>query len=172
MPAPGCRIWTYDNAKPSGSAVIVRGDRFLAVRRAQAPALGRWDLPGGFCDSREHPADAAVRETSEETGLNIHLGPLIGTYLGDYAWQGDTYTTLNAYYLASLADLGAEPQLSTETTDTAWLPLAAARGLAFEHQTAMITDAAQLLRAGRSGEIRRSSHPDGNPRSSLSGRPS
>jgi 8-oxo-dGTP pyrophosphatase MutT (NUDIX family) len=30
---------------------------------------GRWTLPGGIIDPAEHPADAAVREVYEETGV-------------------------------------------------------------------------------------------------------
>jgi 8-oxo-dGTP pyrophosphatase MutT (NUDIX family) len=30
---------------------------------------GLWTLPGGAIDPNEHPADAAVRECFEETGL-------------------------------------------------------------------------------------------------------
>ncbi|GAB3283959.1 NUDIX hydrolase [Kineosporia babensis] len=140
-PAPACQPWTYLNAKPSGSAVIARGDAFLALHWAQAPALGRWDLPGGFCDADEHPGDTAVRETAQETGLKIYLRPLIGLYLGHYPWQGETHSTLNVYYLANLADKDAQPQMNDESLEAAWIPLHDTPGLAFEHQNLMLTDA-------------------------------
>ena len=33
----------------------------------------RWGMPGGLLDTGEAPADAAIRETKEETGLPIEL---------------------------------------------------------------------------------------------------
>lgn len=72
-----CQTTTWTNAKPTASTVLLNAGRFLTVQRAREPAAGRWDLPG-FCDGAEHPADAAIRETFEEIGLHVRLGPLIG----------------------------------------------------------------------------------------------
>ena len=47
--------------------------------------LGHWTIPGGFIEPEEQPADAAVRETFEETGLVVEIKRLIGVYFG-----GDT----------------------------------------------------------------------------------
>lgn len=44
--------------------------RLLLCRIAPGyPAAGTWTLPGGGIDFGEHPADAAVRELAEESGL-------------------------------------------------------------------------------------------------------
>jgi 8-oxo-dGTP pyrophosphatase MutT (NUDIX family) len=43
---------------------------------------GRWALPGGAIDPNEQPADAAVRECFEETGLLVQLDALIGFFGG------------------------------------------------------------------------------------------
>jgi len=37
------------------------------------PRLHRWMLPGGHVEPHENPAEAALREVSEETGLTAHL---------------------------------------------------------------------------------------------------
>ncbi|MFC0532059.1 NUDIX domain-containing protein [Phytohabitans kaempferiae] len=37
------------------------------------PRLHRWMLPGGHLEPHENPAEAALRETSEETGLTAQL---------------------------------------------------------------------------------------------------
>jgi ADP-ribose pyrophosphatase YjhB (NUDIX family) len=44
--------------------------------------MERWTLPGGGVDPNEHPADAAVRECFEETGLIVRLDALIGVFGG------------------------------------------------------------------------------------------
>jgi 8-oxo-dGTP pyrophosphatase MutT (NUDIX family) len=41
-----------------------------------------WVLPGGALEPEETPADAAVREAWEETGLRVHLERLLGVYGG------------------------------------------------------------------------------------------
>lgn len=41
-----------------------------------------WVVPGGLIEPGEQPADAAVRETWEETGLFIEITGLLGAYGG------------------------------------------------------------------------------------------
>ncbi len=66
------------NMPPLGAVNVVveeRG-RFLVVR---SPG-GTWSLPGGFMRWKETPAEAAVRECEEETGLQIRIQSVIGCY--------------------------------------------------------------------------------------------
>ena len=50
------------------------------IRRGLQPALGHWSFPSGYVDRGEAVEDAAIREVSEETGLNIQLTHLVGVY--------------------------------------------------------------------------------------------
>lgn len=60
------------------SAVIVDEDRrILLQRRADS---GNWALPGGAMELHESLTDSVVRETKEETGLDIRVVGLVGTY--------------------------------------------------------------------------------------------
>lgn len=52
-------------------AVIVDQGRVLLARRAHAPLLGRWSLPGGVVELGETLRAAAEREALEETGLIV-----------------------------------------------------------------------------------------------------
>ena len=58
-------------------AAILRGERLLLVKRRKAPEAGFWSLVGGKVDFLERAEDAIVRETLEEVGVAIELGPLL-----------------------------------------------------------------------------------------------
>jgi 8-oxo-dGTP pyrophosphatase MutT (NUDIX family) len=62
-------------------AVMVRDadGRLLLVRNRDD---GRWQTVGGGMDPGEQPADAAVREAFEETGLLVAPTRVIGVYAG------------------------------------------------------------------------------------------
>jgi 8-oxo-dGTP pyrophosphatase MutT (NUDIX family) len=61
-------------------------DRVLLVRQRES---GTWGTPGGSIDPFETPADAAVREMWEETGLYVELQRIVGAYGGDqnFHWK-------------------------------------------------------------------------------------
>jgi ADP-ribose pyrophosphatase YjhB (NUDIX family) len=61
-----------------------------------------WDVPGGFCDSGEHPARTAQREVFEETGIEITITGFLGIWLDEYPGRDNlAKRTLNIYYHAT-----------------------------------------------------------------------
>jgi ADP-ribose pyrophosphatase YjhB (NUDIX family) len=58
-------------------AAILREGRLLLLKRRKAPEAGCWSLVGGKVDFLERAEEAALRETVEEVGLAIELGPLL-----------------------------------------------------------------------------------------------
>jgi 8-oxo-dGTP pyrophosphatase MutT (NUDIX family) len=59
------------------SSIVTSGRRVLISRRRNEPDLP-WAFIGGEIEPGESPADAAVREVKEETGLRIAAGEEIG----------------------------------------------------------------------------------------------
>jgi ADP-ribose pyrophosphatase YjhB (NUDIX family) len=74
----------------------------LLVHRAHDPWRGMWSAPGGFCVYDEHPIDAVVRETREETGVAIEVTGFLGIWIDEYADAPapDNDTISVAYYTA------------------------------------------------------------------------
>ena len=62
-----------------GAIVHDANGRLLVIRRGHPPGEGLWSLPGGRVEDGESDAAAVVRELSEETGLRVEAGRLIGS---------------------------------------------------------------------------------------------
>ncbi len=78
--APACEFVFYLNQKVVAGVIAVEDGRLLLTRRAINPAHGKWTFPGGYVDWGEPVDAAAVRETYEETGLEVALQGLVGVY--------------------------------------------------------------------------------------------
>jgi ADP-ribose pyrophosphatase YjhB (NUDIX family) len=135
-PACGAEFWR--NPKPCGGALVVHEGTVLLVRRAHEPGRGSWDIPGGFCNADEHPADTAVREVYEETGLDIEPTELLGMWMDVYGDGDPPETTLNIYYLAVTRD-PTSTRPNSEVTEIGWFaPHELPSELAFEHEQAVL----------------------------------
>jgi 8-oxo-dGTP diphosphatase len=146
-----CGYSLYVNARPTGTAIILSVDRYLVVRRAIEPQLGRWDLPGGFADGWEHPADAAVREAKEELGVDIALGDFVGMFIGGYDHQGERVPVLDCFWTASIVAGEIQPD-ERENSEYAWFALADPPDLAFATMNAAVAalqGRSELLTGGR-----------------------
>ena len=126
----GCGRTHYLNSKISSSALVVRGGDYLVARRAVEPELGKWDLPGGFCEYGEDPAVTAARETLEETGAEVTIDRLLGVWMEEYVEpDGRPWPTLALVYAARLDDPSAGPAIASpaandEISELRWVPLA------------------------------------------------
>lgn len=76
-----CRFVFYLNPKLVAATIPEDEDgRVLLTRRSINPGRGLWTFPGGFVDFGETATDAAMRETFEETGLEVELTGLLNVY--------------------------------------------------------------------------------------------
>src|SRR6185295_4409721 len=76
----GCGLIQYENPRVVASVIVERDGLLLLQRRAMEPRAGFWTFPGGFLEVGEGAEDGAVRETREETGLDVTLTGLLGVY--------------------------------------------------------------------------------------------
>ncbi|MGW2586220.1 NUDIX hydrolase [Streptomyces virginiae] len=60
------------------AAIVVHEDRVLLVRRRVAEGNLSWQFPAGKVEPGEAWEDAAVRETKEETGLDVSVTGALG----------------------------------------------------------------------------------------------
>jgi len=133
---PVCGTQHWVNAKPCAGVLVMGDGRLLLLRRANEPWLGRWDIPGGFCEPGEHPLETAVREAREECGLAVEVTGFLGMWLDHYPNPADgdrPVKTLNAYYHALAGAEVGQPD-PAETTELGWFePDALPAEIAFPH---------------------------------------
>jgi len=124
----------------------MRDGKLLLMRRAHEPWLDRWDIPGGFCEMDEHPTQTAVRETREETGLEVEITGFLGMWLDGYPDPGRTdepAVTLNVYYHAvPVAGSAAGEADPVEAAEIGWFPVDDVPSpIAFPHHAEAVLEA-------------------------------
>jgi ADP-ribose pyrophosphatase YjhB (NUDIX family) len=127
---PACHFVRYDNPKVATGVVAEREGRILLVRRNHEPMLGKWSFPSGFVDAGEAVVEAAVRETREETGVDVRIDRLLGVYSA----RGNT-TVFIAYAGTIVA---GEPAAGDEAFEVGMFVPDALPPLAFPHDPAIM----------------------------------
>ena len=82
---PDCGLIAFDDPKVAVGVLATRRGKLVLVQRDQEPHRGSWSFPSGFVDAGEGLEQAAIRETKEETGLDVR----IQRQLGAFAAPGD-----------------------------------------------------------------------------------
>ncbi|MEU2036859.1 NUDIX domain-containing protein [Nocardia amamiensis] len=106
---------------PGGSALIIdREGAILMQRRADS---GNWSLPGGTMEIGETLEQCVIRETKEETGLDIEITGLLGIYTDPehvvaYS-DGEVRQEFNVTYYGRV--IGGQLLVSDESTDVRFL---------------------------------------------------
>jgi len=94
-----CDTIHYQNPRPVVGTIPVWEDKVLLCKRAIEPRLGYWTLPAGFMELGETSAEGAQRETLEEAGARVAMGPLYTMIDVPHAEQ------VHLFYRAELLDL-------------------------------------------------------------------
>ncbi|AUG81171.1 DNA mismatch repair protein MutT [Kitasatospora sp. MMS16-BH015] len=129
-----------DPAAPAPNSMVVAASavvtddagRILMQRRTDS---GLWALPGGGMDLGDSLPGTAVREVKEETGLDVEITGLVGTYTDPrhiiaYS-DGEVRRQFNVCFTARV--VGGELAISDESTALRWVTPKELDGLPMHH---------------------------------------
>ena len=91
-----CGVVHYFNPRNVVGSIPVFEGQILLCRRAIAPRHGYWTLPAGFMELGESTSAGAARETQEEAGAIVDIGPLYSLLNVPHAEQ------VHLFYLANM----------------------------------------------------------------------
>ena len=114
---------------PSVNVVVVNdASEILLIRRTDN---GNWAVPGGAVDLGESVAQAAVRETLEESGIECAITGIVGIYSDPrhvilYTSNGEARQEFSIVLTARA--VSGQPTPSSESSEVRWVPEAGLRG--------------------------------------------
>ena len=96
----------------AATTIIIQDGKILLQRRTDN---GKWGLIGGLMEMNETYQEAALRESREETGLEVRLASFLGIYHNhDMVWaNGDAAHVVTAFFTASI--ISGEPRIDEES---------------------------------------------------------
>ena len=103
----------------ASSAIVERDGRYLLVRRANPPAADLYAFPGGRAEIGETPAETALRELKEETGITGSDAVLFETF--DILPEPDVADSHFHLSVFLVRDAGGEPvEAASDAREAAW----------------------------------------------------
>jgi ADP-ribose pyrophosphatase YjhB (NUDIX family) len=108
---------------PAVNVVVVNdAGEILLIRRTDN---GNWAVPGGAVDLGESVAQAAVRETLEESGIECAITRLVGIYSDSrhvilYTSNGEARQEFSIVLTARA--VSGQPTPSSESSEVRWVP--------------------------------------------------
>ncbi|MFF5288899.1 NUDIX hydrolase [Paractinoplanes globisporus] len=126
---------------PGANVVVVNEDgEILLIRRSDNDL---WALPGGAMDIGESLPGTAVRETFEETGIDVEITGLVGIFTDPrhvilYTSDGEVRQEFSVVFAAR--PVAGTPTPSAESTEVRWVPVAEIETLEMDHSTRLRLD--------------------------------
>ncbi|WP_026189455.1 NUDIX hydrolase [Salinispora mooreana] len=116
---------------PKANSIVVAVTAFVlddqnSVLLIQRTDNGLWALPGGAQDFGEYIAEAAVRETREESGIAIKVTGVVGIYTNpnhvvEYS-DGEVRQQFSICFRGEY--VAGKPRTSDESSSVRWVPQA------------------------------------------------
>lgn len=129
----------YQNPKVAVVIVATKDGKILLDKRDIPPQRGEWSFPSGYVDIGETVEEAAIRETSEETGLEVRLDRLVGIY-------SSTERPILLVVFAATVTSGTL-ETGDESQDVRFFDLDELPALAFPHDLQILKDSLGALPA-------------------------
>ncbi len=107
----------------AAGGVIIQGDQMLLLDR---PSRGEVRLPKGHIEPGELPAETALREVREETGLkNLEIVADLGVQQVDFDYKNAHYERTEYYFLMRMVDSTTvdRPPKDAKDFHPMWKPL-------------------------------------------------
>jgi ADP-ribose pyrophosphatase YjhB (NUDIX family) len=118
---------------PSVNVVVVNdAGEILMIRRTDND---NWAVPGGAIDLGESVAQAAVRETREESGIECEITGIVGIYSDPehvilYTSNGEARQEFSIVLTGR--PLSGQPTPSSESSEVRWVPVSEVSGLTMD----------------------------------------
>lgn len=130
----------------ASSAILERDGRFLLIRRINPPSADLFAFPGGRAEPGESPAETALREFLEETGIPVRDPLLFATY--DIRGDKDDARHFFLSVFTVQADADLEALAADDAADAGWYTVEEIRSLPVPPS---VLDCAERLAAMRNG---------------------
>ncbi len=138
---PACGWKFYKNPIPASACVILNeSNEVVIIKRKFAPSAGAWALPSGYIEIDQDPAEAAVVEMQEETGLT---GEVID-FLGFYSDFSPIYEKVISFgFLMKVT--GGKLQAGDDASEACYVPLNSVQELAFASHNEFVKKAKNII---------------------------
>ncbi|MGD9316813.1 MAG: NUDIX domain-containing protein [Anaerolineae bacterium] len=138
-----CGYVQHRNPAPTVSVLVVEGDRVLLGQRGGSPGKGTWSFPSGYVDYEEDFLTTAIRETKEETGLDVEVCSILNVVS---SFVSPRFHFLGIYVLARV--MGGELVAGDDLEAVAWFPFAGPLpGMGFQEDVTIL----EMVKEGFAG---------------------
>jgi ADP-ribose pyrophosphatase YjhB (NUDIX family) len=103
-------------------AIVLNEGRILLEKRGNEPARGQWTIPGGVVEVGESLEEAVLRETLEETGLDVSEPQLIDV-VDQVHLDAEGRIEYHYVIVDFTVTASGEPRAGSDADELKWVPI-------------------------------------------------